>query len=83
MSCVVGSKIHHWDVAEECTDRPIDGGPRMRYRQRFLASSVALIVVGTTSAYAPSLAEEPTFITVGPPNRVQRQDSLVGTAAKV
>jgi hypothetical protein len=38
----------------------------MSFLQRFLASSVALILAFTTSAYAPVLAEDTTLISIGP-----------------
>ena len=82
MSCVVGSKIYHWDAVEECTDRANDGGTSMRILQHFLASGVALIVVCTTSAYAPSLAEEPTLITVGPRIGFSGKTPLLGRQQK-
>ena len=54
----------------------------MRFLQRFLASSVALILTCTTSAYAPSLAEEPTVITVGPRIGFSGQTPLLGQQQK-
>ena len=54
----------------------------MRFLQRFLASSVALILVCTTSAYAPSLAEEPTLITVGPRIGFSGKTPLLGRQQK-
>jgi Lipid A 3-O-deacylase (PagL) len=66
MSCVVGSKKHDCEIAEQCSDRKKHLWPRMSYHQRFLVLSVLMSLAFTALICTPGLAEESTFIAIGP-----------------